>query len=166
MFLSHEGLSNHFYDFSDVALKNFRHFLLCVPLHIFMVVRDAESWVKSYYKQALINPPIAAYNYATELRLNDFRRLPRTQSLLHVEHLEENIRKAYGADNVVVTRYESGWLSNLLNILNVEISAEFSPLRNANTSVPDDVAELIRQVNLLFLEPPEREAFLHCCSVC
>ena len=87
--LSTEGLTNHLYDFDAGALQTFRDLTLDYEVVIFIVVREKEPWLRSYYKQLVLNPPIVEYNYATPLRYAAFCELPRVCRLLTPRRLRQ-----------------------------------------------------------------------------
>lgn len=160
LFLSTEGLTNHLYDFPEKSLAEFRARINNFELSVFMVVRDPESWTRSYYKQAVINPPILACNYATPLRYEAFRLLPRVVRLTDVEKVSADVKVAYGASEVIAAPYNKNWFSQLIDFLDIKIDETFTPLPSSNESVSDDVIELIRQVNAMNVSPSLRDAFL------
>ncbi|MFT3729151.1 MAG: hypothetical protein QM759_15115 [Terricaulis sp.] len=156
LLLSMEGMTNHLYDFSEAALQGFRDAVRDYRVEVFMVVRDAEAWLRSFYKQAVINPPIAAYSYATPLTLNEFRQLPRVQRLMNIEQLKAYAAKAYGADALHLAQYESDWMGAFVSALGVDGDARNAALSQENTSLTDDLVELIRQINAQGLDSEER----------
>lgn len=160
LFLSTEGLSNHLYDFPEKSLEAFRALTASIDLKIFMVIRDPEAWTRSFYKQSVINPPIAAYGYATPLRYEAFQQLPRVLRLTNTARLTREIQAAYGASEVVVARYEADWLNDLEELLRLKIDETFTPIKQSNKSVSDDLIELIRQVNAMKIPSESRKGFL------
>ena len=161
LFLSTEGLTNHLYDYRPVALERFRQVTARIQVHVFMVHRDPRAWIKSQYKQALINPTIPAYGYGTSMVLSDFAELPRNKRLTAIEDLIEDIGAAYGAAQVTASRFEEDWFSDLLECLKLNSEKFDLPTADkANVSISDDMAELIRQLNGLGLDETQRLAML------
>ncbi|SMH47458.1 hypothetical protein [Mesorhizobium australicum] len=158
--LTTEGLTNHLYDFSDGALEEFRAALRGFGVQIFLVVRDKEFFLKSYYKQAVINPPILRFNYATSLSLDEFSALERTRRLADYDRLASDLSVKYGAANVVVSKYEGDWLSDLTKVAGITTSPTFASLQKVHVSVSDDVVEIVRQVNGKSLTEQQRSQFL------
>lgn len=159
--LSTEGLTNHLYDFRPAALKAFRELTEHYDLNVFLVVREPNTWLKSYYKQAVINPPsIPDFHWATDLRLEEFSTLPRIQRLMDHEALQEDVHIAFGASKVIVARYEDDWMSTFLETIEIGKQSEFTKLNRIHLSVDDDLVEIIRQVNGMRLPAKDRSAFL------
>ena len=157
--LSTEGLTNHLYDFDAGALQTFRDLTLDYEVVIFIVVREKEPWLRSYYKQLVLNPPIVEYNYATPLRYAAFCELPRVCRLTNTPTLEADLFAFFGAETVVAARYEEDWMATFLDLLGAR-SAREPELGRVHTSISDDLVELIRQVNALQLPAQERSDFL------
>lgn len=158
--LTTEGLTNHLYDFSDRALQEFRTVLHGFDVQILLVVRDKEFFLKSYYKQAVINPPILRFNYATSLHLDEFSALERTRRLADHETLASDLSVKYGATDVVVSKYEGDWLSDLIKVAGITTLPTLAPLQKVHVSVSDDVVEIVRQVNGKSLTDQQRSQFL------
>ncbi len=152
---SSEGLSNHLYDFKPKALREFCNLLEDVDLTAFIVLRDPKSWVRSYYKQAVINPYVAQVGfYATALKLSDFSKIPRIQALSDHKTLSADIASAFSTSRVVTAAYEKDWFAALCNCVQIDASA-FTTLPQVNESPPEFVIEILRQLNAF--KPPEPE---------
>lgn len=157
--LSTEGLTNHLYDFPEQSLGDFRAATSAYRVRLFVVLREPEAWIHSYYKQALINPPIQQYAYATSLDQTSFALLPRVKRLTDTRQLLDDAQRTFGAHSVTTADYESDWFGSFLSFLGLK-AGEFSSLPvRANASLAEEVSELIRQINGLALEPAERA---HC----
>lgn len=158
--MSTEGLSNHVYDFSEKAMHKFREVTKSYSITIFIVLRNKEKWTRSMYKQCVINPTNPRFNYGTKLRYEEFRILPRVSRMFDHDRLISDIQKAYGAREVVVACYEGNWPKVLFEALGVDKLPDMGRLSVANVSPPDDLVEIIRQVNGMELNETTREAFL------
>ena len=160
LLLSAEGLTNHLYDFTANALDLFRRATADFHTTIFMVTRETNRWSRSYYKQALLNPPSRQYHYATPLRYEEFCNLDRIRKLADVSTLERDVETAYGASEVSVARYENDWMGAFLRLLGIEDDHGLTKLPQVHRSISDDMAELVRQVNAMQLANSDRAAFL------
>jgi len=166
LILSTEGLTNHLYDFQSEALAAFREAVSHYDVFVYMVVRERNAWTKSYYKQAIINPPVAEYHYATPLSYAEFSKLPRVVRLTDHAALRSDVARAYGAHKVVVANYEEDWMKIFLDLLNIGAVQETFRLPEENRSVSDDLVEIIRQVNAMRLPPESRAGVLATIQAC
>lgn len=157
--LSTEGLTNHLYDFPDSSLNNFRKLFSPYHIDIFIVFRNTEKWIKSYYKQCVINPPMAHFNYATPLPLREFSKLERIQKLTMRHSVKTDVVNFFGAQNVVSADYDEGWDSTFINELNLDEKITFD-YPSVNTSTSDDLTEFIRQINSFNFNQNIREIWL------
>lgn len=149
LILSTEGLTNHLYDFSDKALGGFRDTLRGHEVRCVVVLRAPEAWLRSYYKQILINPRVGTpgvWFYGSDITLDAFRATARAQALIDHEQLTADIAAAYGAQSVTVLRLENDWLTGFDRALGLD-SRAWSPTRPENESAPDACIEIMRQVN-------------------
>ena len=162
LLLSTEGLTNHLYDFPDESLARFRAILDGWQVMAFMVVRDAEPWLKSYYKQLVLNPPRPEFAYATELSLEEFGRLPRIQRLLDHASLARDVKEKLGTNSVTVQRIEEDWFGGFRKWAGLDhIEGQCDPPGREHASCADEVTELVRVINGMMLPPHARS---HCLS--
>lgn len=160
---STEGLTNHFYDFSESSLALFRSIVAGHSVRLFIVLREASSWTRSYYKQAVINPPLMEYDYATPLDLESFASLPRTKRLTETTQLIDDLLKNFGSDDIILGHYETNWPSSFADFLGLPESSVSQVLkRRENSSCSNDVVEIVRQINAMALAPAYRS---HCLAL-
>ena len=160
LLLSAEGLTNHLYDFSEAALADFRALTRRFETRVFVVLRKPASWICSYYKQALINPPLTRYDYATPLDLPSFAALPRIKRLTNTSQLLADVARLYGAASITTAQYEDDWFGCFLDFLGVAPNGlDVSLPEGTNESLPDVFAEVVRQINALGLASTQRA---HC----
>jgi len=162
LLLSTEGLSNHVHNFDARHLEALRLLFGGAEIVVFVVLREPEGWLKSCYKQSLINPPVVSFHYATTLGLDEYARLERTQRLLRHETLLPALAAAYGA-KVVSAAFAGDWGAAFAGLLGLPAGTDIT-LPRENTSVPDWLAELVRQANGFGLEPEQRLAWLALCQ--
>lgn len=159
LFLSTEGLTNHLYDYSEDALAQFREVLAPHRVTLFLVLREPTAWVRSYYKQAVLNPVVGRYHYGTALTLDAFSRLERVRRLTDHAAVLRDARRAYGAAQAVPAAFEGDWFGGLLDVLGVRDGAAFQPPERRHESLPDDLIELFRQVNAMGIAAGLRQQF-------
>lgn len=159
LLLSNEGLTTHLYDFNLLSFENFRNLTKDIKKSVFMVTRDKQSWLKSFYKQCVLSPPINEY-YGTSLEYPEFCLLKRIKELIDFEHLKEKVAEYYGANKLKVIRYEENWFTSFGEILELNEIYNKPQLTKENISVSDDLVELIRQVNKMNLSSNVRENVL------
>ncbi len=145
IFLSTEGLSNQFLDFTPEQLAAFRKVVSDFSVIVFVVSRHWPSWVGSYYNQCVINPPVLGYPYATKLSCDDFSKLERVRYLGNLPSERDTLRSAFGADDVVSGEYEGNWLGLWGDLVGYPITDEM--LAQRNNSPDADMIGLILEVN-------------------
>lgn len=158
LILSAEGLTNHLYDFSADALSTFRETMRAHTLRCVLIVRAPQAWLRSYYKQIIINPRVrtpGVWFYGTDITLDAFCTTARAQALTDHAQLPDDIAAAFGAKTVTVLRLEEDWLAGFDQALGLDSSA-WSPTPRENESAPDDCIEILRQVNAHDLPESER----------
>jgi hypothetical protein len=159
LFLSTEGLTNHLYDYSEDALAEFRGIVAGRQLTLFVVLREPTAWVRSYYKQAILNPTMERYHYGTALTLPEFSRLERVRRLTDHDSVLRDAARAYGAAQVVPARFEGDWFAGLLDVLAIRDPGSFQAMERRHESLSDDLIELFRQVNAMGVGAGLRQQF-------
>lgn len=160
LLLSSEGLSNHFYDFPEESFSEFRKLLteLGYSLSIFLVFRSPEIWLRSYYKQAVLNPTYRKFEWGTSKTFQEFAELPRVRRLTDLDSLRVDMSTRYGGE-VHVANYEDGWVSNFSRLLGVSEEGLGLPPR-VHGSVSDEIVEVVRQINGMGLSKRLRASVL------
>jgi hypothetical protein len=156
LILTTEGLTNHLYDFSSESLASFRNITKTYQLSVFLMTRNINSWIKSYYSQAVLNPNVTTVDfYATNLTLEEFSSLPRIRQLTNYSDLIKDVKKAYGAIDVVVGQYETQWFKHFSQSFNLPF--ENHELEEKINVTPKFWAiEVMRQINAYHLPEGER----------
>ena len=160
VFLSAEGLSNHFFDFPERALANFRAATSGWRKTVFIVLREKDSWLRSLFKQCVINPTNRNYLYGTGLVFEDFCSEARVRRLGDYNGLIDLLSSGYGAEDVFVANYEGDVWFELQHCLDCNVGAMFERASLVNTSLSDELVEIIRQVNALGAASGLRSQFL------
>lgn len=161
LLLSTEGLTNHLYDFPEASLTRFRELVAAWDVRILLVVRDEESWTKSYHKQLVLNPPHGDFGYATSLPLSEFSWLPRVRRLLDHASLSRDLRTHLGARSVTVQRFEDDWFDGFRAWVGLDPGRAWPAPGHEHASCSDDVVEIVRLINRMQLPPDERAHCLH-----
>lgn len=169
LLLSTEGLSNHLYDFPEANLARFRHVVQSAGylVSVFIVSRDPQAWIRSYYKQAIINPPSRKFEYGGSKTLQEFSRSVRVKMLTDYSVLKRDLGKAFGGE-VFMSEHGGDWFADFISVLGVAgFESSIRPPR-VHESVSDDLIELIRQINAQQLSADRREtvfsAIHECCK--
>lgn len=160
--VSHEGLSGALFAMQEPALRRFRDICAGVSVEVLVVHREPESWLRSFWKQYLINPQqhqprlwarpsdtstgVAASGDCGTMTLEEFRAHPRVQGLLDRQRVSVSLANAYGAHRVSEFEYEAGLSPLLRTGVGVNVSDHWEP-ETYRVSISDDLAELIRLVN-------------------
>ena len=148
VFLSTEGLYNHFYDYSQSSHASLE--ILCreIDVQVVVVFRNPLEYSIASYKQGLINPtnswsPYYGHTKSLEEVCNDSKWLQR----LNYEDFVLTWRKLAGLQSVHCFPYSRGILRIICNhILNFDIPADY-PIPMANPSVESLGVELLHVLN-------------------
>ncbi len=155
--LSSEGLTNHLYDFSERGLAKFREETKNYDVTIVLILRDLEGWLRSYYRQSVVNPNNGMSElYATKLSFEEFSVHPHMCRLADFANLQLALKDAFGASRLVPLDYAGEWFKELCVELGIEPS-DFPALERKNEGVPDWVIALMLRVNRLERPEGERE---------
>lgn len=151
VWLSTEGLTNHLTEGEEKPqyLAHLRDlFTAFDDTVLFMMTRQSEPWIRSYYQQFVANPPNPAFGFATPLRLEEFAQTPRIQALMDHETLQQRALQAYGADRFVSSTLEGSWAEDLCGLLAVpEMAQDLRAAPSSNKGLSIAATEAIRQIN-------------------
>lgn len=161
LLLSTEGLTNHLYDFPAESLARFRALTAGRKIKAFMVVRDRHSWLKSYHKQLVLNPPNPCFGYATPFSLDEFSRLPRVQRLLDHRQLVADVMARLNVAVVTAPAFEQDWFGAFRDWLGLDADAGWQAPSHEHPSCADEIVELVRLINGMGLAPDVRSHCLH-----
>lgn len=155
MFLSAEGLSGHL-DRGEARsdwLSSVQERLSSFDVEIFLMTREKNQWLRSYYQQTVRNPPNSEMGYATGETLQSFSCRPRIQALLDFETLSERCRLAFGANRVHVSSLETDWAEQLCALLGVpDMAPSLRNMPRQNQGLSIAATELLRQANSMGLD--------------
>ena len=147
LLLSAEGLSVDLPLYSAKALAALRKHLDGHKIVVFLVARELHSWVRSAYKQCIVNPKTPGRPWATALTLEEFFRSPIVSQMRSVLENPSKLAEAYGADELVVASYNESWWQNLFDVFNIQLKENLQQQHKANVSLDDHAIEIIRRIN-------------------
>jgi hypothetical protein len=151
--VSHEGLTNHLYDFGPDALAHFRAATSHLETKAFLLIAERSKWIRSYYAQCVLNPrsPRVAL-YGTSKTLVEIQDDLRMNRFLDRDALCRDIKERLGADDVSVWNVEDDPVAGFSHSFECRLDRP-EMMRPKNPSPPGWVVEFVRQLNLL--EPNE-----------
>lgn len=168
LFLSTESIVNQLNNLDDSQWVELFNGLKDVGyLELVVVVRAPTEFLKSYYKQAVVNQPSLAMDfYATPLTLDKFSKLPLVQRLLDYQVVIEKLERLSGS-SVKVFEYGANVVADVLTwVIGEPLGVE---VQRSNESLLPEEVELIRQINSFGLSSDHRNAWLkvitQCCSL-
>lgn len=125
-----------------------------------VIRRAADGFLKSYYKQAVVNQPSPLMRfYGTGLCLEEFSKLPEIQSLLDVNGRLEKLKRISGGGGLVkVFDYGPEIVNDVFSWLTGGARLELST--QVNVSLSPETVEFIRQLNITTPGPGVRNAWL------
>ncbi|MCE8031558.1 heparinase II/III family protein [Billgrantia tianxiuensis] len=169
VFLSTESIVNQLDNIEDSRwVELFEGLKKLGCLELLIVVREPVAFLKSYYKQAVVNQPSSAMSfYATPLTLDDFSGLASIQNLLDYPKVIEKLERLSGS-SIRVFEYGADIVDDILTCV-VEGPVENIKAQRSNESLKPEEVELIRQINALGLSSGQRNAWFkvmsHSCSL-
>ena len=158
--LSNEALSNDFYLHGlernrQLAERLREH----GDLEVCMVLRQQQEWLKSYYKQAVINQAVNGKpHYQSRLTIDAFRELEPVKLLLDYGTLIQDVSAAFQAP-VRLIRYEEAQVADVVEYCIAGSTKMFSFQRRHNESLSDAAVEVMRQLNMKIENAAEKCAW-------
>lgn len=161
IFICHEGLSNHFLDFSASSLSFFRELTGAFDTTLIVVTRNRDDWTKSYFNQCVINPPNASSElWGTDLPFGEFRNHPKIKWMSNYSNLISELSRGFGADELVQLNYETdNWHHAIMETIGVPVEAT-RKLDRVNDAVPEWSIAFIRHLNCLHMQIPQRNLWI------
>jgi len=160
--ISNEALSNDFYFHGSERNRRLAELLRAHgELEVCMVLRGEREWLRSYYKQAVINQSVKGKpHYQNSLPLAMFAELESVQRLLNHGDLIKDVSAVYQAP-VRVMRYDEAPLSRVLEYCTSMQGGSYHLDRRHNDSVPEVAVEVMRQLNSHIETLDEKYAWSH-----
>ena len=162
IFISNESFSNEFYNIPtaswhslDKLLKQYNRLV-----KIYLIDRNANDWLLSFYKQAIINQPHSRLDfYSTTLTLEQFKKHPYIAKLIDRKYLIRNIEQTLNTNVEVIFSHSIDIELQLKSIFNA-IDFPTGNYAIANSSPPNELIEIIRHINKICSSPQEKTAWL------
>lgn len=146
--ISNEAISNDFYLHGAEKNRQLAELLRTHgELEICMVLRRESDWLRSYYKQAVINQPVMGKShYQNSLPIDAFRKLDPVRRLLDHGALIQDVSDTFQAP-VRAMRYEEIQVSQVIQYCTGFPVEPDCLQRRHNESVSDAAVEIMRQLN-------------------
>lgn len=147
IFLSHEGMTNHFYDFSEFFCNSLKVLSKRYQLNIILGIRKLDDFFFSYYKQNIINPPInKELGFGSSLTPVEFFELPRIQMILRYDLILKKIQLACPSANAyIIDNNDYRIINKITSLIGVKYKAYNHKM---NQSMCDSKIEEIRSKNV------------------
>lgn len=164
--LSTESIINQLYNVDPgLWIKLFDGIKRLGSLELVVIYREANSFLTSYYKQAVINQPSSQLDfYGTSLTKHDFSKLEAVRELINLDSVVETLKNISNAP-VKVFDYQKSVVRDLISWMTDGYVVVDAP-RLSNISLQPEEVELIRQINGVAPSINERNAWLHVLSQC
>lgn len=146
--ISNEAISNDFYQHGQQRNQQFAESLReHGELEICVVLRKSGDWLKSYFKQAVINQAVKGKpHYQNSLPLEIFRELEPVRRLLDYGNLLQDVSMTFGAP-VRIMRYEEVRMEDVIRYCTGFPFAPTAFDNRHNESLSDAAVEVMRQLN-------------------
>jgi hypothetical protein len=150
LILSCEGVMTNRALIPDSAWQQVREVLTGFDTTLFLVGRDLDGWLRSLWKQALINPvppgrPLSLPDFAV------FCRMPAIRAMMDLGHMADLIADRTGASARVLTRLDADFIGVSAGLLGLSPDAPLQDAPRINESLPPDFiavyARLARHVD-------------------
>ena len=145
IFLSTEGIYNHWWDFSPEAKEVLQIISKHLNLKFYIVFRNPLSFLESFYKQNLKNPQ----NNAAECYGKDFDFSDMFNDKWFIQHIDylgfiQECESLFGKENIKILPYSREIINTILDLIgsNILPHTESKNVSHSNISI-----ELIRIVN-------------------
>jgi len=155
IFLSTEGIYNHWWDFSSEAKEVLKIISKYFNLKLYIVFRNPLSFLESFYKQNLKNPQ----NNAAECYGKDFDFSDMFNDKWFIKHIDylgfiQECESVFGKNNIKILPYSREIIHDILDLIGSEIlpSTESRNVSHSNISM-----ELIRVVNRYNLSASDKK---------
>lgn len=157
IFLSTEGIYNHWWDFSNEAKEVLRLISKYFNFELYIVFREPSSFLESFYKQNLKNPQNnAAKCYGKDMSFEEM--LKDEWFIKHIDYLAfvQECEVLFGKKHIKVFTYSNDVNLMILKELNVVLS-ENKEERRANIGQSYIGVELLKVVNRFNLNAKDKK---------
>lgn len=150
VFLSTEGIFNHWWDFSNEAKEILRVIAIYCNLKLYITFRNPKSFLESFYKQNLKNPQnSAAECYGKDLTFEEM--LKDSWFIKHIDYLGfiQECEILFGKNNIELFAYSSTIVEDILKKMDVEIKFEKEDKQNVGqSSIGVELLKIINRYNI------------------
>ena len=157
IFLSTEGIYNHWWDFSNEAKEVLRLISKYFNFELYIVFREPSSFLESFYKQNLKNPQNnAAKCYGKDISFEEM--LKDEWFIKHIDYLGfvQECEALFGKKNIKVFSYSNEINSTILENLNIVLSNDKEEKRE-NIGQSYIGVELLKVVNRFNLKAKDKK---------
>ncbi len=160
VFLSTEGIFNHWWDYSNASKELFSVLGEHYDLYCWLWLREPVEFFKSYYLQAMRNPQVANIPaYGRPLDTSDFLEMPWVVKHLDYKSLITELKEAFGEDRVFIFSYTKDTVRQVCELLGIpDFITQTPDLREKTTVLNLAGLSLLKLVNQYPLSPDEKEA--------
>jgi len=151
IFLSTEGIFNHWWDFSNEAKEVLRIIAVYCNVKLYITFRSPKSFLESFYKQNLKNPQnSAAECYGKDLSFEEM--LKDDWFVKHIDYLGfiQECEMLFGKNNIELFTYSSTTIiDDILEKLNVTIKFKKEDKKNVGqSSIGVELLKVINRYNI------------------
>lgn len=118
----------------------FRAALTGFQRHLFLVQRDPEDWMRSLWRQGVLNP-VGSGGLAMP-SLDAFATSPWLREMLDLPSLARRLAQAAGADGITIAPYRDDWLAAFRSLAGLPDGAVPAPLPRVHDSPPEAFLQL------------------------
>jgi hypothetical protein len=151
IFLSTEGIYNHWWDFSSEAKEVLKIIAKEFKFELYIVFRESSSFLESFYKQNLKNPQMSSVScYGKDLSFSEM--LKDKWFIKHLDYLGfiQESESLFGKNNVKVFTYSQKIIEKILESINfIYFSALKDKQENVGqSSIGVDLLRVLNRYNL------------------
>lgn len=161
VFLSHEGLYNHWWDFSPAAKSLLASLMQGFKVEIWVWFRDPESFANSYYRQNLANPQIERIPvYGQDLSFEEMLDDPWFTRHLDYLGFVREVQHIFGATSVRLMRYDGNIIEMAATLLGIKTWPHCELVRE-NAGFGQAGVDLTRCLNRYHLSAAKKAEAMH-----
>ena len=157
IFLSTEGIFNHWWDFSPEAKEILRVIAQKIHFELYVVFREPSSFLESFYKQNLKNPQnSAARCYGQDWSFEEMMK--DKWFIKHMDYLgfTQECEILFGEKKVKVFTYSNNIILDILKELELNISLD----KKENVGQSNISTELLKVINRYNLQTQDKKAIV------
>ena len=157
IFLSTEGIFNHWWDFTDEAKEVLRIMAKYFNIKLYVVFREPCSFLESFYKQNLKNPQMLATKcYGKN---STFTEMSKDEWFIkHLDYLGfiHESETIFGKENLELFTYSSKIIDDILKKMNITFD-KLNEEKRKNTGQTNISVELLMNINKYNLNASDKK---------